>query len=149
MKFALRAFPGDHLRDLRRSRQPLPPGHGERSRLQLHAKLGGQENSLILAVNVLAVNVLAVNPPVPLFIVSKSAFCTLNSVKKRVAHPIYSVFYALSVLFEVVAAGAQPWRPAGPARCAAVLGAGRTVAATRHAVRLVAGHGESLRSQSN
>ena len=75
----------------------LETGHGERSRLQLHFKLGGQENSLILAVNVLAVN-----RPVPLYIVSKSAFCTLNSVKKRVAHPIYSVFYALSVLFEVV-----------------------------------------------
>ena len=55
-----------------------------------------------MAVNVLAVNVLAVNRPVPLYIVSKSAFCTLNSVKKRVAHPIYSVFYALSVLFEVL-----------------------------------------------
>ena len=71
-------------------RSPSSYCHGERSRLQLHFKLGGQGNSL------------AVNRPVPLYIVSKSAFCTLNSVKKRVAHPIYSVFYALSVLFEVL-----------------------------------------------
>ena len=32
---------------------------------------------------------------------SKSVFCTLDSIRKRVTHPIYSVFYALSVLFEV------------------------------------------------
>ena len=36
-------------------------GHEERSRLQLHFKLGGPENLSILAVHVLAVNVLAVN----------------------------------------------------------------------------------------
>ena len=36
-------------------------GHGERSRSQLHYKLGGTGNSLVLAVHVLVVNVLAVN----------------------------------------------------------------------------------------
>ena len=37
-------------------------GHGERSRSQLHFKLGGiTKNSSILAINALAVNVLAVN----------------------------------------------------------------------------------------
>ena len=37
------------------------PSRGERSRSQLHFKLGGAENRSILAVNALAVNVLAVN----------------------------------------------------------------------------------------
>ena len=41
--------------------RPVHQGRGERSRSQLHFKLGGAENLSILAVNALAVNVLAVN----------------------------------------------------------------------------------------
>ena len=63
-------------------------GHGERSRSQLLFELGGPENIQILVVNFLAVNVLAVVRPLPLYIVSESVCCTLNSAEKRVAHPI-------------------------------------------------------------
>ena len=60
-------------------------GHGERSG---HFKLGDSENLSILAVNALAVNVLAVHRPLSLYRVSKSVFCTRNSVKKYLLHAI-------------------------------------------------------------
>ena len=42
-------------------REAEVPGHGERSRSQLHFTLGGTENLSILSVNASAVNVLAVH----------------------------------------------------------------------------------------
>ena len=47
-------------------RTPRAAGRGERSRSQLHFKLAGSENVVILAVNALAVNSLAVNGALPL-----------------------------------------------------------------------------------
>ena len=61
-------------------------------------ELGGRENLSILAVNVLAANVLAVNRPLSLYIVSKSVFCTLKSVK-NVLLTLYKASFTRSPCF--------------------------------------------------
>ena len=73
-----------------------PVGHGERSRSELHFKLAGTGNMLILAVNGLAVNDLAVNGALPLHIVSKGVLDALYSVKKCLRHYIVAKSGALS-----------------------------------------------------
>ena len=68
-------------------------GHGEcDSACSYFSGSEVQENMAIFAVNVLAVN-----RPLSLYIVSKSVFCTRNSVKKY----LLRVISPLSVLFEV------------------------------------------------
>ena len=69
---------------------PHRPRHGERSRSQLHFRLGGTENSLILAVNVLAVNFW--------LLTSQKVSYTRYIVSKSVLYTLYIVLHTLSVL---------------------------------------------------